>query len=408
MDDRRLYQTILGLTEPWYVSEVKVHADAEEIEVLLGMPPGAPVNCPLCGQTAPRYDQAEERRWRHLDTCQYQTVLIARVPRVECVAHGVRQIAVPWAEDRSRFTALFEALAIRLLKETTVTGLAGIMGLSWDEAAGIQRRAVARGLKRRTTEPARFVGVDETSFQKRHEYVTVVADLERNAVLWVGDDRRSATLESYWRTRSVTELAAVEQVVMDMWGPYITATAEALPGGGEKIVFDRYHVVQRLNFAVDLVRRSESRQLARHGDTRLHRTRWLWLKGRARRSRAEGRTIQELTAAGLKVGRAWVIKEAILKLWDYRSPAWAARYFKKWFYWATHSRLAPVIKEARIMQRHLPGILAFLKHRITNALTESLNAKIQEIKYRARGYRNRENFRLAILFHCGQLEMDPL
>ena len=108
------------------------------------------------------------------------------------------------------------------------------------------------------------------------------------------------------------------------------------------------------------------------------------------------------------VGRAWVLKEAILKLWEYTSPAWSAKYFQKWYFWATHSRLPAIIKVARMMKRHLTGILAFLQYRVTNALTESLNAKIQEIKYRARGYRNRENFRLAILFHCGKLDMNPL
>lgn len=413
MDDRRLYQTILGLTEPWFVSAVEVRPEAEEIVVRLALPAEAPVSCPACGRSAPRYDRAEERRWRHLDTCQYQTILVARVPRVECAAHGVRQMAVPWAEDRSRFTALFEALAIRLLKETTLTGLAAIMGLSWDEAAGIQRRAVARGLRRLQVDPARFIGVDETSFQKRHEYVTVVADLERNAVQWVGDDRRRATLAAYWRSRSEAELGAVEQVVMDMWEPYIDATAidataAGLPAGAEKIVFDRYHVVQQLNFAVDQVRRAEQRELRKRGDTRLKGTRWLWLKGRPRRSRADRLAIEQLTASGLKVGRAWAIKEVILKLWEYTSPGWAAKYFRKWYFWATHSRLPAIIKVAKMMKRHLDGILAFLKYRITNALTESLNSKIQEIKYRARGYRNRENFRLAILFHCGKLDMNPL
>lgn len=407
MDDRRLYQTILGLTEPWFVSEVEVHPEAEEILVHLALPSGARLACPECGAASAGYDRSVERRWRHLDTCQYQTLLTARVPRVRCAEHGVKQIAVPWAEDRSRFTALFEALAIRLLKETTVSGLAAIMGLSWDEASGILQRVVARGLSRRAADPARFVGVDETSFAKRHEYVTVVADLERNAVLWVGDHRRRTTLAAYWETLSERDRAAIEEVVMDMWDPYIAATRAALPDGTERIVFDRFHVVQHLNQAVDRVRRTEQQGLRKRGDTRLKGTRYLWLRGRHRRSRADRLAIKELTAAGLKVGRAWVIKEAALKLWEYTSPTWALKYFRKWYFWATHSRLPAVIRVAKMMKRYLPGILAFLRHRTTNALTESLNAQIQEIKYRARGYRNRDNFRRAILFHCGKLDLNP-
>ena len=134
----------------------------------------------------PGYDQAAERRWRHLDTCQYRTVLVARIPRVECPEHGIRQIWVPWSEERSRFTALFEALAIRLLHETTLSGLRRVMRLSWDEAEGILDRAVKRGLARRADDPVRIVGVDETSFRKGHDYITVVSDLERDRVLWVG------------------------------------------------------------------------------------------------------------------------------------------------------------------------------------------------------------------------------
>lgn len=407
MDDRRLYETILGLEAPWYVAEVEVRSEAEQILVRLGLGEQELLSCPECGEWCPRYDWSAERRWRHLDTCHYRTVLVARVPRVECPEHGVRQIAVPWAEDRSRFTALFEALAIRLLKETTVSGLAEVMGLSWDEASGILKRAVARGLGRREHEPARWVGVDETSFQKRHEYVTVVADVEGSRVLWVGDDRRKKTLQKYWESLPQAERERLEEVVMDMWEPYISATEAAVPEAASKIVFDRFHVVRHLNEAVDKVRRAEHRRLRQTGDERLTGTKYVWLKGQARRSRKDWLAIRELTAAGLKVGRAWAIKEAALKLWTYRSKTWARKYFKKWYFWATHSRLAPMIRVARMMKRHLEGILNFLRHRTTNALTEALNSKIQEIKYRARGYRNRENFRLAILFHCGGLDLNP-
>jgi len=407
MDDRRLYETILGLEVPWFVAEVEVRPEAKEILVHLELEEREILLCPECGGRCPRYDRSGERRWRHLDTCQYRTVLLARIPRVECPAHGVRQIAVPWAEDRSRFTALFEALAIRLLKETTVSGLAEVMGLSWAEASGILTRAVARGLARRKHEPVRLVGVDETSFQKRHEYVTVVADVEGGRVLWVGDDRRKRTLVKYWESLPEAEREELEEVVMDMWEPYISATEAAVPEAASKIVFDRFHVVKHLNEAVDKVRRAEHRRLRKAGDDRLKGTKYVWLKGRARRGPKDWLAIRELRAAGLKVGRAWAIKEAALKLWTYRSKTWARKHFRKWYFWATHSRLEPMIRVARMMKRHLEGILNFLRYRTTNALSEALNSKIQEIKYRARGYRNRENFRLAILFHCGGLDLDP-
>lgn len=408
MDDRELYETILGLAGPWYVVGVDVRKDEKEVRVQVDLAEGSALSCPECGASSPGYDRGVERRWRHLDTCQYRTVLSARVPRVRCAEHGVRQIRIPWAEERSRFTALFEAFAIRLLRETTLSGLASLMGLSWDEAEGILRRAVERGLERRKREPLRFIGIDETSFQKRHEYVTVVADLERKCVAWVGDHRRRDTLETFWEGLTLEERAGVEEVVMDMWEPYISATTHSVPDGSSKIVFDRFHVAQHLNEAVDKVRRAEHARLRKQGDERLKGTKYIWLRGARRRKREDLIAIRELMRSGLKVGRAWALKEAIRKLWDYTYLGPALKYFRRWYAWAVRSQLPPMIRVAKMMKRHLPGILAYLRNRRTNALSEALNAKIQEIKYRARGYRSRANFRRAILFHCGGLEMNPL
>jgi len=407
MNDRQLYATILGLTDPWYVKEVEIVAAESEVRVRLGRKGSAALCCPDCGEAGRGYDHSAERRWRHLDTCQYRTVLIAEIPRVECAEHGVRQIRVPWSEDRSRFTALFETLAIRLLAETTLSGLARLMDLTWDEAEGILDRAVRRGVARRADEPVRYLGVDETSFKRRHEYVTVVSDLERGRVLWVGDQRKKATLAGFWTQFGDLRRAQVEEVVMDMWEPYIRATLQALPDASSKIVIDRYHVAHLLGNAVDRVRRSEHAQLRSRGDERLKGTRYTWIRGPAKRELSEELWIQKLSRSGLKVGRAWAIKEAARDLWEYTSRAWATKYFRKWYFWATHSRLPSMIRVARTMKRYLPWILTYLRNRNTNALAEAINSKIQEVKHRARGYRNRANFRRAILFHCGRLDLYP-
>lgn len=408
MEDRSLYEAILGLAAPWHVSEVEVRKDEGEVRIRVELAEGSELSCPECSAPVPGYDRGVERRWRHLDTCQYRTVLVAQIPRVECAEHGVHQIRIPWAEERSRFTALFEAWAIRLLRETTLSGLAELMGLSWDEAEGILGRAVARGLARREEQPLRVVGIDETSFQKRHEYVTVVADLDRECVAWVGDDRKKATLEAFWQSLSDEDRGGIEEVVMDMWEPYISATAECLPDGASKIVFDRFHVALHLNEAVDKVRRREHARLRKLGDERLKGTKYIWIKGPKRRRRKEMTAIREFSRSGLKVGRAWALKEAIRKLWDYTYMGWALKHFKWWYAWAVRSQLPPMIRVAKMMKRRLPGILGYLRNRRTNAFSEALNAKIQEVKYRARGYRNRDNFRRAILFHCGGLQMNPL
>ena len=411
MDDRSLYQAILGLSKPWEVTGVDLRLGEGEVQVRVEVDGNAVLQCPECGVDSPRYDQSVERRWRHLDTCQYRTMVVGRVPRVKCAEHGVRQIAVKWAEDRSRFTALFEAFAIRVLRECSLSAAAELLGLTWEEIAGIQRRAVLRGLARRKVETVRVIGIDETSFQKRHEYITVAIDLERDRVLWVGDQRREATLLSFWESRPPEELARLEAVVMDMWDPYIAATRKGIADGLSKLVFDRYHVMWHLNQAVDEVRKAEQRELRRNQDaaaaTLLKGTRFLWLRGKATREARHNRAIDQLRRAGLKVGRAWAIKESATRLWAYKRLSAAKKFFARWYWWATHSRLPSIVKAAKTLKSYLYGILAFTRFPYTNARTEAVNAKIQEIKYRARGYRNRDNFRMAILFHCGGLDMDP-
>jgi transposase len=411
VDDRTFYQTVLGLPEPWVVESVELRPGNEEVWIRVGPRPGAALLCPECGAESPGYDRAEERRWRHLNTMQYHTILVCRVPRVRCTKHGVRQARVPWAEERSRFTALFEWWTIQLLRESTVAGVAELLHLSWDEVAHIQRRAVERGMARRSTEPIRVLGVDETSFQKRHEYVTVINDLEGDRVLWVGDHRREATLREFWESRPIEERRALRAVVMDMWDPYIAATRDGVPHGLSKIVFDRYHVVAHLTAAVSDVRKAEQRELQRAGDAaraaQLKGKRFTLVKGKARRTAEDEAEIQALRKAGFKVGRAWSIKEAANTIWQCATAKAALAEFNKWYGWAIRSRLAPVKRAARMMKRYLYGILKYTRHPFTNARTEGMNSKIQLIKHRARGYRNRENFRNAILFHCGGLDMNP-
>ena len=209
MHDKDLYARILGIQLPWRVTEVALRLEAGEVQVEVAVD-GA-VQCPACGQASPGYDR-RERRWRHLDTCQYRTIVIAQVPRVNCATHGVVQVAVPWADAGSRCTALFEALVIDWLREASLTAVSRRMQLSWDEVDGIMSRAVARGLARRQVAAPRRIGVDETSFQKRHEYVTVVCDLDGDRVLHVADEHTEARLATFYQGLGPAGCAGIEVV----------------------------------------------------------------------------------------------------------------------------------------------------------------------------------------------------
>ena len=406
--DRDLYSQILGISSPWSVNDVKLDLSASSVEVVVGRVPGAKLACPECGKQCPGYD-SRERKWRHLDTCQLRTFLVAEVPRVNCPEHGVLFIKVPWAEAKSRFTAMFERLVIDWLRETkSIVGVARILGLTWDEVDGVQRRAVQRGLQRRVLEAPERIGVDETSFQKRREYVTVVCDLDRGTVLHVADGHGKQSLSSFYEQLNPQQLANIKVVAMDMWKPFIAATQDALEGAEEKIAFDKFHVAQHLNEAVDRVRRTEHRELCAFGDPTLTNTRYVWMMSPTKHSDAQRIAFDILKRSSLKTARAWAIKDAASRMWDHGNREAAATTWRSWLQWAVRSRLEPIKRVASMVREHLDGIVTAIVTRTTSALVESINSTIQRIKGAARGFRSRDRYRHAIYFHLGGLDLYPI
>jgi len=405
MRDTELYQQLLGLHDPWTVTNVELNAAAGRVDVWVEDRSGAKWNCPECGKKASVYDHSEERIWRHLNTCQFGTYIHARLPRVTCPEHGVRQVSAPWAEPGSRFTLLFENRIITILKECDVTGATHLGGTGWHEAWSVMDKAVHRGRSRKEKRIPDYLGIDEKSFAKRHRYETVVCDLTRGTVECVLEDRKQESLEGYYKQFSKEELHGIKAVAMDMWDPYMAATKEFVPDAQKKIVFDRFHVIRQVTEAVDQVRRHEHKLLMAQGEEFLKGTKHLWLMNKEHIPEWRKGEFEEIRKMKLKTARAWAIKESLRHLWDYRYPKNAAKYFKRWYFWATHSRLKPMIKAAKTLKGHLPNILTYFKHRITNAVSEGLNSKIQTIKQMACGFRNRDHYRTAILFHCGGLDL---
>ena len=197
MQDTALYQYLLGLKSPWTVSRVQLNVTGQCVDVWAEHPKDAVWACPHCTKTLPLYDHAEERTWRHLDSCQFQTHLHARIPRVACGEHGVVQVTVPWAEPRSRFTLLFERLAIDVLGQCNVTGATKILRISWDEAWGMMARAVTRGRQRKAPKVVRRIGVDEKAAAKGHKYLTLVCDLDEGPVRCQGPSMGELELKRY-------------------------------------------------------------------------------------------------------------------------------------------------------------------------------------------------------------------
>ncbi len=292
---------------------------------------------------------------------QFSTHLKCQLPRVRCKAHGVKTVQPPWAGKHSRFTLLFEAFAIRVLQAArSVEEARKLLGLNWHPVEAIKSRAVQRGLARREEATIPTIGIDE-------KQVTAVA--------------------------------------LDMWKAYANAVEEKLPEA--VIVHDRFHVSQHLNQAVDKVRRQENKELLLQGDERLKGSKFFWITNEENIKEELDEQFFHLKQSDLKVARACAIKELFRYFWDYSYAGCAKRHFDRWYSWAIRSRLDPIKAKARMIKNHLPNLLTYFQHPISNAVAEGLNSKIQTVKSNARGYRSFDGFRNSILFYCGRLNMAP-
>lgn len=315
-----------------------------------------------------------ERRWRHLDTCQMQTLLICSIPRVSCPEHGVQQLPVPWAEARSRFTLLFEALAIDLMLCCPRRRAAEILGTTEDSLAGITRRAVARGLARKaqarmqgTHEVSEHLTIDEKYWHRR-QCATVVGDSVRGVVEEMVEGNTTASATSALRALGEPILANVASVSMDLHGPFTAAAKSAL--GETRIVYDPFHVVKLANEAMEAVRRDE---IAQHMQLKDHRGVAYLKKGR----------YSLLTAASR-------LKEKAQQRVDFIST------------WFEKTAEAYRLKELLRIYREAEDAAT-----ARNAAAESLNARIQAVRVKCRGHRNFQAFRDSVLFHLGGLDLYP-
>ena len=398
MQDRELYQQILGLHSPWSVGAIQLDVQRRRVGVVVEHPEGTRFECPECGCSLACYDHVPEREWRHLDTMQFQTILKARVPRVNCPEHGVKQVHVPWAEKGSHLTLLFERLAIDVLLATqTVTGAMAILGTKWDQTWGIVQRAVARGRTGNSRCACRASG----SMRKPLPSGT------RTSRCWTTStaarSRRSATA-----TTPRVAWPVLPSCRTSSFSPaYVSAAKQVIPLAEEKIVHDRFHVMQLATRAVDQVRRAEHRELLAHGDDRLSKTKYVWITSQEQLSEKQQALFDETYTLQLRTGKAWAFKEMLRDLWTQPDTSSATGYFQAWYQRVTHARMEPLKQVARTIKERLRNVVSYCTHGITNAVAEGLNSKIMAIKRRVGGYRNREHFKTAILFHCGGLSLSP-
>lgn len=402
MKGNDLYQRLLGLEHPWRVKDVDMNVEDKTVTVR--------VECR--DKTAWVSEDGrrlhihgwEEREWRELNTLQFQTKIVCRVPRLKDPDNDKTQMAaVPWAGKHSRFTLMFEAFAVELLlASSSIEAARRLLGLDWRALDDIRQRAVERGLTRREAEPVEHLGIDEKSFRKGHKYVSIASDLGRSRVLEVVDGRTEVSANNLLKLLR-PQLESLKAAAMDMWPAYMNALRSH--AWYAFIVHDRFHVSQHLSAAIDSVRRLEHRELTAEADESLKHSRWTLLK--RNHSQDEAAAFAALERKGLKVAKAWNLRELFDRFWKFKSVHAAERFIHKWCDLAKASGLEPMTKVAKMLENHIEGLLGYCKHPITNAGAEGFNSKIQTVKSNARGFRSFKKFRIAILFYCGKLDLIP-
>lgn len=362
--------------------------------------------CSVCARRASVYDRRVGRRWRHLSLAGLDVWLRHDVRRVECPRCSVRVELVPWAERESDFTVPFEEMTAYLAQRTDQTTVSAMMRVAWTTVGSIVARVTARLGPTDRLEGLRCIGVDELSYRRHHEYVTVVIDHRSGNVVWVGEGKSSDTLKQFFAALGAERAALLEAVTIDLSAAYIKAVTEASPAA--LLVFDRFHVQRLAHEAVDEVRRSETRVLTAAEDRRLFKgIRFALQKNPWNLLRSERIKLTQLQRENRRIYRAYLLKESLLDILDRHQVGVAARKLDEWCRWAMRSQLRPFKKLARTLRKHKDGILAYVQTRLNNGRTEGLNGKIRVITRRAFGFHNVSSLIGMIFLCCSGLRLSP-
>ena len=366
MKDTALYAHLLGLKTPWSVKTVDLSLTDQRVVVEVVLKPGQVWADPTDVTKRAHINGWTERQWRHLDTCQFETIIKARVPQLKYSDGTVEELTVPWAERYSRITTLMTGFVIKLLEVCPTTqGVCNLTRLSWSTVNDIMVSAVERGMLRRTEEKISYLGIDEKSSEKGHSYASILTDIDRSRVLDLVPERKLEAAKSLLETLTPSQRASVKAVAMDMWPAYMSAAKACMPQAD--IVHDKFHVSKYLGEAVDAVRKQEHRRLSQAGISPLTGSKWAWLKKYPDGRSAEAVSFRSLNQLNLKTSRAWVIKENFTQFWSYSYKGAAKRFFTAWSNNAMRSQLEPIRQVVKMLWRHETGLLNFSQHHISNA-----------------------------------------
>ncbi len=401
MDEFTIFTAALNIKAPWFIKEVHLKEEdhGEDLHITIGHQKGAKFNYE--GEQYPVYDH-QDRTWKHLDFFQHQCYLHASLPRVKIGDGSVRLIQAPWAEAGSSFTLLFELKIMELVYNGMSQSKAGkTLNIDGRRVGRVISRRVSNALATQPLAAVKELSIDETSSKKGHNYLTVLCDRKRKKVVGLAEGKNAQAVGEALVDMEVRGAYRedVKAITMDMSTGYIAAASQYFDQA--HIIFDRFHIMKKMNEAVDKIRRKEQANCRKD----FNRTRYWWLRNAHKLKQDQAKRLKSLSKAYPKIGEAYRLKELLRSVLDHAYHDPRLQWINDWIRQANKSGLEPVLKFVDMLHRHWYGIKTYFKRLATDAYAESTNLKIQEIKRIARGFRNTENFKLLIYFHPSDLNL---
>ena len=402
---KELFQMALNVTDPWFVKDLQFDVESKRLDIYIDFKKGSTFSFfdeqedkELVGLKA--YDTSS-KTWKHLNFFEHECYLHARVPRVKLPNGKVKRISTPWEGLSNGFTLLFEAFLLQLCQAMPVNKVATITKTSDDKLWSMLEKYIDQTREYEDFKEITSIGLDETSRAKGHEYITLFVDLLERRTIFITEGKDNTTVQRFTEDFEAHhgKVDSVANVSCDMSPAFIKGVKEYLPKA--QITFDKFHILKIINEAVDKVRKQEVST-----NKLLTGTRYIWLKNHNNLTVKQKETLESLSMSNMniKTMRAYNIRQAFQEIYQANSQEEFITYLRKWYYWATHSRLKPMIKAAKTVKRHWDGIVRWYESKINNGILEGLNSVIQAAKSKARGYKTFKNYKIIVYLLTGKLD----
>lgn len=385
--------------------------DKKSIEVRIRPRSGSAAVCSGCHRAAPGYDHLPERCFEFIPFWGFLVLLLYSMRRVSCPRCGVVVEEVPWGTGKHQLTKAYSLFLARWARKLSWKETAESFHTSWEKVCDAVEYVVGWGLEHRTLVPIRALGVDEIQYAKGHKYLTLVYQIDQDLtrLLWVGRERTIESFQGFFTMIGEQLASQIQFVCSDMWQPYLRVIRERCSQALH--ILDRFHIVAKMNDALDEVRAAESRKMAQEGhEPLLKKSRWCVLKRKENLTPNQKLRLRDLLRYNLQTVRAYLLKEDFQQFWDYNSPSWAAMFLDFWCRQAMRSRIEPMKKIARMLRSHRELLLNYFKARkeFSSGVVEGLNNKAKVTMRKSYGFRTFRILELALYHSLGKLPEPPL